>query len=106
MPDLLQAIHDLETFTSPSLTRRIAALESALADADADSYAAVLADESISRDLLAGAYLLKRTASQIHLVIHALGILLVIPRIIEPGERVELLFPNRPTCRPRRRERF
>jgi hypothetical protein len=91
VPDLLQAIHDLETFTSPSLTRRIAALESALADADAESYSTALAGESISRDLLAGAYFLKRTAGQINVVIHALGILLVIPHIIEPGERVESL---------------
>jgi hypothetical protein len=76
---LLRAIRDLEKFTGHNLTRRIATLESALVDADADSHSGILASESISRDLLKGAYLLKRTAGQINVVIHALGILLVIP---------------------------
>lgn len=91
MPDLLQAIRSLEKFTGPSLTQRIAALEKAFEDADADSYSATLARESVSRDLLAGAYSLKRAAGQINVVIHTLGILLAIPRIIEPGEKIEYL---------------
>ncbi len=91
MTDLLQAIRDLEKFTGPSLTRRIGALESAFAEADPDSYAATLARQAVSRELLAGAYSLKRAAGQINVVIHALGILLVIPHIIEPGEKIEYL---------------
>lgn len=91
MTDLLQAIHNLQGFTGPSLTRRIASLESALVNSDADSCSAILADESVSGELLKGAYLLKHTASQISTVIHALGILLAIPHILEPGEQIEYL---------------
>ncbi|HEX7177586.1 MAG TPA: hypothetical protein VF240_20170 [Pyrinomonadaceae bacterium] len=91
MSDLLRAIRDLEKFTGHSLTRRIETLESALSGTDADAHAAILANESISRELLAGAYLLKRKAGQINVVIHALGILLLIPHIIEPGERIKYL---------------
>src|SRR5215213_5791601 len=91
MTDLLQAIHNLQSFTGPDLTRRIRDLEFALADADTESCSAVLARESVSRELLAGAYQLKRTAGQINTVIHALGILLTMPHILEPGERVKYL---------------
>lgn len=91
MTNLLQAIRDLQDFTAPSLTQRIASFESALVDSDADSCAAVLASESVSRELLSGAILLKRTASQINTLIHALGILLALPHILEPGELIEYL---------------
>jgi hypothetical protein len=89
--DLLKAILDLHGFTGSSLTRRIAALESALMNADAGSCSAILNRESVSRELLSGAYLLKRAAGQINVVIHALGILFVVPHILESGERIEYL---------------
>lgn len=94
MSDLLQAIRALEIFAGPNLvrlTQRIKALEEAFVDADADSYSDLLAGESVSRELIADAYLLKRVAGQINVAIHTLGILLVIPRIMEPGEKIESL---------------
>jgi hypothetical protein len=91
MNDLLQAIRNLQGFTVPSLTRRIASLESALMSADADACSAILARESVSNELLTSAYLLKRTASQIDTMVHALGILLALPHILEPSEQIEYL---------------
>jgi hypothetical protein len=91
MPDLLQAIRNLQDFSTPSLTQRISSLESALVNADVDSCSAILTRESISHELLVGAYLLKCTASQINTVMHALGILLAIPHILEPSEQIEYL---------------
>jgi hypothetical protein len=89
--DLLQAIQNIQSFAAPDLRRRIAYLETVLVNADAEACSAVLARESVSRGLLTGAHLLKRTANQINTVIHALGILLAIPHILEPRERVEYL---------------
>jgi hypothetical protein len=89
--DLLQAIQNIQNFTVPDLRRRIAYLETVLVNADAEACSVVLARESVSRGLLTGAYLLKRTANQINTVIHTLGILLAIPHILEPRERVEYL---------------
>ena len=40
-------------------------------------------------EVLGAAGLIKRLAGQIHVVIHALGILLCLPRILQPGEVVE-----------------
>jgi hypothetical protein len=91
MADLLQAIRNLQGFTVPNLTRRIASLESALMSADANACSAILARESVSNELLASAYLLKRTARQIDTMVHALGILLALPHILEPGEQIESL---------------
>jgi hypothetical protein len=91
MTDLLQAIRNLQGFTVPSLTRRIASLESALVDADTNSCSDILARESVSNELLTSAYLLKRTSSQIDTMVHALGILLTLPHILEPSERIEYL---------------
>jgi hypothetical protein len=91
LTDLLQAIRNLQGFTVPSLTRRIASLETTLVNADADACSAILARESVSNELLMSAYLLKRTASQIDTMVHALGILLALPHILEPSEQIEYL---------------
>lgn len=91
MTDLLQAIRNLQGFTVPSLTQRISSLESALVNADVNSCSAVLAREYISNELLTSAYLLKRTVGQINTIIHALGIILALPHILEPNEKIEYL---------------
>ena len=41
--------------------------------------------------MLAAAAGMKRLAGQINVIIHALGILMCLPHILEPGERVEIL---------------
>jgi hypothetical protein len=47
-------------------------------------------DESLAgREVLAAASEMKRLAGQINVTIHALGILLCLPHILEPGESVE-----------------
>ena len=90
-PDLLGAARVLATFTGTQLTTRIAALESRLGGVSAPGVAKLLQAESVSRDLLASAYLLKRVAGQINVVIHAVRILLCLPTLLEADERVEYL---------------
>jgi hypothetical protein len=48
-----------------------------------------LANGGVNGQTLTGAGVVKRLAGQIHVVIHALGILLCLPRILEEGERLE-----------------
>ena len=91
MTDLGTAISRLKDFTGASLTSRIASLEIALEGADKTQSAALLEREAVTRDVLASAYLVKRTAGEINVVIHALGILLLIPALLDEGERVEYL---------------
>jgi hypothetical protein len=48
-----------------------------------------LHDELVTTELLASAYAIKKTAGQINVLIHAVGILLLLPNILEPEEKIE-----------------
>jgi len=87
-PDLLAAAKALAIFTGDDLTSRIASLESDFSGASVDSVHKVLGGSRVSHDLLAAAYVMKRVAGQINVVIHSIGILLCLPHVLEPGERV------------------
>jgi hypothetical protein len=71
------------------LTRRLSELEHQLSHADQNAVTQGLAAAGIDADLLAGALQIKRLAGQINVVVHALGILLALPSILEPTEIVE-----------------
>jgi hypothetical protein len=49
----------------------------------------VLGSSGVDREVLAAAAALKRLAGQINVSIHATGILLCLPHILEPGESVD-----------------
>lgn len=86
--DLLAAARALEGFAGESLTSRIASLESVFAGATNKSVEDVLGSSRITHDLLAAADIMKRTAGQINVIIHSVGILLCLPHVLEQGERV------------------
>jgi hypothetical protein len=89
--DLPAAASALSSFVGGRLTSRIASLERALANADCTHVRALLGSDNISSELLRAAYHLKREAGQIHIVIHAIGILLCLPQILSPGETIQHL---------------
>lgn len=91
MSTLTEALSLLQRFSGESLTRRIATLEIALENADKLACTAILSRESVTRDVLAGAYLIKQAAAEINVVIHALGVLLLVPELLEADERIEYL---------------
>jgi hypothetical protein len=91
MTGLREAFGHLQQFAGASLTSRIANLEIALENADKPACATLLERESVTRDFLASAYLVKQAVGEINVVIHALGILLLVPEILEEGERIEYL---------------
>ncbi|MES6357806.1 hypothetical protein U6M78_12190, partial [Cutibacterium acnes] len=76
-------------FTGPDLTQTLARIESAVRGVAAKDCASFLEGAGVGREALAAAAEMKRLAGQINVTIHALGILLCLPHILEPGERVE-----------------
>lgn len=83
------AIHLLQTFRGPDLTRTIGQIEKSLKGTAADGYSAVLTTSGAKADILRAAGLVKQLSGQIDVVVHALGILLCLPHILRPGEVID-----------------
>lgn len=90
--ELGDAVRSLQSFALPGdLTARIAGLEWELAGKERSAAVSTLADERVTSAMLAGAVAVKRVAGEINVAIHALGILLALPHVLEPHERIESL---------------
>jgi hypothetical protein len=87
--DMSRALQAIETFIASDLTARIADLEWSVKGCDADQCRLKGADLGVTSQLLSAAYSVKRAAAQINVLIHAVGGLLLLPKILEPEERVE-----------------
>jgi hypothetical protein len=83
------AIHLLETFRGADLTQTIYRIEKSLKGVSKESYAVVLTSSGAKAEVLGAAGLIKQLAGQINVVIHALGILLCLPRILQADEVIE-----------------
>jgi len=71
------------------LTARIGAIEASLTGKERRAAQRTIAKHEIDEALLKGALTIKDLAGQIHVVIHAIGILLTLPHILERDERIE-----------------
>lgn len=71
------------------LTSRIAELEWAVKGCDGPQCRARGVQAGATSNLLSAAYAVKRAAGQINVLIHAVGGLLLVPQIMEPGEKIE-----------------
>ncbi|HEY1014871.1 MAG TPA: hypothetical protein VGE07_19325 [Herpetosiphonaceae bacterium] len=89
MASLDDAHRQLQGFAGPRLRSRISQLETGLRGADNIAYAEFLARQEISPGQLIAALILKRASAQINEIVHALGILLALPAILEDGETIE-----------------
>lgn len=88
--DLVSAITALERFSGSSgLTSRISDLEANLRGLSGPAVADLLSSDGVEVQTLIGALAVKAMAGQINVVVHALGILLALPAILEEGEIVE-----------------
>lgn len=89
---LVEAVALLEALTRESgLTSWIAGLEVRLQGVDGGYVRSAIERDGIGRDTLDAALLIKRVSGQINVLVHAIGILNALPRILEPGEIVESL---------------
>src|SRR5713226_4418403 len=84
-----KALARLDAFTGGAMPRvRVSQLEGLLAGVDREALRSVLAREMINDDVLRAALLLKQLAGEVNVLIHAVGILLTLPHILEAGETV------------------
>lgn len=86
---LEQSVATFQRFCGPDLTITLGRIESSIRGVSAERLADALSSFGASDDTLASAGQLKRLVGQLNVVIHALGILLCLPKILEPGEIVE-----------------
>lgn len=89
--DLLEAAARLEKFQGGSLTRELAHLETLLLGEPPQEVLTVLSARGIDPRLLASAGIVKRASGQIDTIVHAVGILLSLPRILQPAETIQSL---------------
>jgi hypothetical protein len=87
--DLAQISTVLERFTRTDLGSTLSSIESAIVGLTAANCAKTLAAAGVTSEVLSAAASLKRLAGQINVAIHAIGILLCLPHILEAGESVE-----------------
>lgn len=87
--ELSDAISALQAFCGPDLTQTIERIEISLQKKNADTCGEALTACGTRAEVLSAAGTVKRLAGQIHVIIHALGILLCLPRILKPGEVIE-----------------
>lgn len=87
--DATAAIEALEKFTQGNLTETLARIESSISGLTADDCPSFLSEITVAPNMLAAASEIKRIAGQINVTIHALGILLCLPHILEEGEEIE-----------------
>jgi hypothetical protein len=88
MMNTLQAIAAFKDFCGPKLTGTLSAAETTLRGASSGSVPEILDELRASQSALAGALEVKRIAAQVHVAIHAIGIIRCLPHLLEPGERV------------------
>jgi hypothetical protein len=91
MISILEAAKVIQQFEKDSLTDRISAIENKLEGADLYVVHSVYTSFGVTTDLLESAITFKRTTGQINVLIHSIGILLSLPRILEKDEAVEYL---------------
>lgn len=90
MLDLQDAAKSLEAFYGgSSLTKRISQLETCVSQKCGKDVDTLLCEEGVCGDVLDSAFLFKSVAGQINVVIHALAVLISLPRILENGEIVQ-----------------
>ena len=86
---LEQAVAAFQQFCGTDLSTTLARIESSIRGVSAERLDAALSSFGASEGTLASAGQLKWVVGQLNVVVHALGILLCLPRILEPGETVE-----------------
>jgi len=91
MITLSKAASIIQRFERSSLTERISGIESTLKEHDKNTCGLTLPTLAVDFSLLNAALVFKRAASQVHVLIHAAGILLSLPHILRDGEVIETL---------------
>lgn len=89
--DIAESVRRVAKFEGDALTKRLSSLETALAGLSREVVEQECKKNALDPGLLEAASVVKGFAGQINVVIHAAGILVALPAILEGGERVESL---------------
>jgi hypothetical protein len=89
MSDLQRAAAILQQFSGSDLTSTLAKVEANLHGVTLENCSDVLESCGARNEVLAAGALMKQLAGQINVVIHALGIILCLPHLLDPGESVQ-----------------
>ena len=81
----------LQSFQSDSLRNRIASIENELKNNHKAFLAEYLTREKIDSNLLKAAFQIKDISSQIDVLVHSLGILVALSKILNDGEKIDYL---------------
>lgn len=87
--DSNNAFESLRGFSGEDLTSTLSRIEQALSGSTTENCDALLLANGAEHEVLEAAALVKRLAGQINVIIHALGIMLCLPQLLQPGEVVE-----------------
>jgi hypothetical protein len=91
MVDLVEAAENIQDFEAGSLKNRVFNLEKCFQDAGKQTTQTLCRDLNIDTTLLESAFLLKKVAGQINVIVHSVGILISLPHILKEDELVESL---------------
>lgn len=86
---LTEAVRALQKFGGADLTRTLARIEASLNGTTVETCSNILSACGAEKEVLSAAGLIKHFAGQINVIIHALGILLCLPHLLQPGEVIE-----------------
>lgn len=86
---IVQALQAIEAFTGPDLGGKVHELEWCVRGLNGPGCLAKAKEMAVTGDLLTAAYAVKRAAGQINTLIHAVGGVMLLTKIIEEGEHVE-----------------
>jgi hypothetical protein len=86
---VVDALGWVAKFRGSDLKIAVARLETLVANRDRLGLGTLLMHESVTGELLRAAVLIKRSAAQIDSIVHAAGILLSLPELLEEGETIQ-----------------
>ena len=88
---LADSFERIANFSGANLASKIAELEYKFTRLDKTAISERLQEALIGQDLLEAAKTIKRASAQIDVFLHAIGVLVLLPSILETGETVEAL---------------
>ena len=91
MEDFSKAVNRIQEFQTDNLGTRIADLESLFQGATAEKFNKLTSQISIDQELLNNAFEIKAIAGQINVIVHAVGMLMSLPYLLDEGEVVQSL---------------
>ena len=91
MSSIVDAAKSIQAFANGSLRQKIGQLEKMFQGKDSHQIADLLPKIAVNSNLLIAGIALKQVVGQINVLIHAVGILICLPYVMEEGEVIEAL---------------